>query len=500
MQDTFHIDQRELQQRTNVARDYPASFTAVENGALWIEAAEGSKRLAVMAQPDAALLRNFVGDARPFMDEYILQSCPLNAANARALFQVLPKLRPTLLGLTTSAGCGDRLGLATPGHVRALQQVLAAASGRAIAPIFAQQSIREMGRTQRTAEDVMTDATWGAFQGGWRGSVGADADHLKTTADIDTTVAAGFTFFTIDPGEYVDNEADAAPIDVVRRKVEQLPWSTLESSTDDLRRSYVGRRITLDDRTVVLDEEVVWRAAAKYGGAVAHVSSMYRHLVSKGVPFELEISVDETETPTSHQEHIYIVQELRRLKVEWVSLAPRYIGRFEKGVDFIGDLGVLRADLAGHAAIARSLGPYKLSLHSGSDKFSVYAIITGVTQGLVHLKTAGTSYLEALRVVAEVDSAFFREILAFGREHYETDKVSYHVSADLNRVPTPATVPDQALPALLDDFDARQVLHVTFGSALAEFRSRLFDLLRAHEELYTQTITAHFVRHLTPFV
>ncbi len=187
MTDTFHINESELQQRANVAREYPASFTAVENGALWIEAADGQTRLAVMAQPDAALLRNFGGDARPFLDEYVLQSCPLDAANARALFRVLPNLRPTLLGLTTSAGCGDRLGLATPGHVRALQQVLADTPGRITTPIFAQQSIREMARTQRTAEDVMTDATWGAFQGGWRGTVGADADHLKTTADIDET-------------------------------------------------------------------------------------------------------------------------------------------------------------------------------------------------------------------------------------------------------------------------------------------------------------------------
>ena len=128
-----------------------------------------------------------------------------------------------------------------------------------------------------------------------------------------------------------------------------------------------------------------------------------RHLVQAAGtrPFELEVSVDETDQPTSHAEHIYIASELKRLGVNWVSLAPRYVGRFEKGVDYIGDLAAFETDFAGHAAIARQFGPYKLSLHSGSDKFSIYPIAARLTGGLVHLKTAGTSYLEALRTIAD---------------------------------------------------------------------------------------------------
>jgi tagaturonate epimerase len=90
----------------------------------------------------------------------------------------------------------------------------------------------------------------------------------------------------------------------------------------------------------------------KYGGAIAHVAAMYRHLESKRVPFELEVSVDETDTPTSHAEHVDVASELRRLGVRWVSLAPRFMGRFEKGVDYIGDVAAFEADLAVHAQIA----------------------------------------------------------------------------------------------------------------------------------------------------
>jgi hypothetical protein len=123
--------------------------------------------------------------------------------------------------------------------------------------------------------------------------------------------------------------------------------------------------------------------------------------------------MDETELPTSPAEHIYIASELQRLGVLWVSFAPRFVGRFEKGVDYIGDLNAFEADLSVHATIARHFGPYKLSMHSGSDKFSLYPIFMEKTRGLAHVKTAGTSYLEGLRTIATLDKDLIREIYSF---------------------------------------------------------------------------------------
>jgi hypothetical protein len=252
-----------------------------------------------------------------------------------------------------------------------------------------------------------------------------------------------------------------------------------------------------------VDEATLLRAAAKYGRAVAHVASMYRALNARlpEAAWELEVSVDETDTPTTHAEHLFIARELRRLGVKWVSLAPRYVGRFEKGVDYIGDLDHFTSDFAGHAAIARALGPYKLSLHSGSDKFSVYGIAAEATRGLVHLKTAGTSYLEALRVLASTDTVLFREILQFAIDRYETDKASYHVSATLDRVPRPEALADDDLPGLLELFDSREALHVTFGSVLTSdrgYKARLLGSLAANEERYYDALERHFIRHLAP--
>lgn len=460
--------------------------------------------LVITAPAVAGWLSDFEGE-RFAADGQTGLVCPTSPRNAAALRKHLPWLVPAPLGLKTSAGLGDRLGLATPGHIRALRAV-----GGGIAPIFAQQSIREMTRTGRTPQGVMDDAMWGVFAEGWRDGFGADADHLKTTADIDACVAAGFTFFTIDPGEWVDGSADgAAPCDI-EAAVDRLPWEALEDSRAALFRRLGDRAFNIEGTAIRFDPATLARAAVKYGRAVAHVVRMYRHLVAatSGRAFELEVSVDETETPTSHAEHYYIGAELTRLGVRWVSLAPRFVGRFEKGVDYIGDLDAFERDVQVHAAIARHLGPYKLSLHSGSDKFSIYPIVARHTRGLVHLKTAGTSYLEAVRTIASADPALFRKIYAFARGRYERDRATYHVSARLDRAPAVDAVKAADLPALLDQFDAREILHVTFGSVLTEktatgaplFYARLVTLLETNPDRYARNLEAHFVRHLAPFV
>ena len=375
----------------------------------------------------------------------------------------------------------------------------AGAAGGLVAPIFAQQSIREMTRTRRSPTEVLRDATFGAFEAGWRGPLGADADHLKLPEHIDACVDAGFSFFTVDPGDHVDDDADGADAADLERRLAALPWEGLETTREAMEKAYVGRTVELEDERITLEREQVLRAAAKYGAALAHVARMYRHLAARKESFDFEVSVDETGTPTSPAEHAFIALELKRLGVVWVSLAPRFPGRFEKGVDYIGDVDALTVELKRHAAIARALGPYKLSLHSGSDKFSVYGPFTRATGGLAHLKTAGTSYLEALRVIAGVAPALFREILAFARVRYPTDRASYHISAQLEKVPEEGALSDGDLPGLLDQFDARQVLHVTFGSALEAYGDALQRELRAHEDEHYAALDRHFVKHVRPF-
>jgi len=385
----------------------------------------------------------------------------------------------TTAGLSSSFGFGDRLGLATPGH-------LAALTGTEFFPVFAQQSVRENLRTGRTPQQVLDDARSALDAAGWDGTWGADADHLKSPGDLPPFVAAGYTFFTVDPGEYVDPAADSAPLSILQEKIHPEVWEEL-----------CGRYFEEGmDPIISMEEGSLLRAAVKYSGAVDHAERMHSRLSDLADHFDLEISVDETDSPTTPAEHFFIANELLHRGVRFTSLAPRFPGRFEKGVDYIGDLQELDASLAQHAAVTRHFGTYKISLHSGSDKFSVYPLLTRHWGGRIHVKTAGTSYLEALRVAAAKEPALFSRIYSLARTRYMEERRSYHVSASLEKLPT-ELIPTGLPPAeLLDDFHARQVLHVTYGSVLDAMGEELKNALRKHEDAYLEGLQRHFRRHL----
>jgi hypothetical protein len=316
----------------------------------------------------------------------------------------------------------------------------------------------------------------------WGSAWGADADHLKTVDDIPPFVAAGYTFFTVDPGEHVDNAADTDPVEALRQRVAASTWGELSTLY-----------LTGNDEQVwgVFETESLLRATVKYGQAIQHAVTMFKRLSDLKDEFDFEVSVDETDSPTSPLEHFFIANELTRLGVKFTSLAPRFIGRFEKGVDYIGDLNALDVELSKHAAVTAHFGTYKLSLHSGSDKFSVYPLVAKHWGERIHVKTAGTSYLEALRVLAKHEPDLFLKIYTLGRERYEQDKKTYHVSANLNLLPD-----TDDRPSLLNDFHAREVLHVTFGSALAQFGAEIKAALVKHDQAYYDALKSHFEKHL----
>jgi tagaturonate epimerase len=381
----------------------------------------------------------------------------------------------TPLALIPSFGFGDRLGLATAGHI-------AAVKGTKFAPIFAQQSVRENARTGRTPQQVMDDAKRAVDAAGWDAPWGADADHLKTVDDLLPFVQAGYTFFTVDPGEYVDNAADTDLLSVLQEKAKKQNWD-----------EYAGLYLSQSDDKGFgeFNTETLSRAVVKYGRAIRHVAAMYQRLSQIKETFDFEVSVDETDTPTTPLEHYFIASELNRLGVRFTSLAPRFIGRFEKGVDYIGDLSALNEELGRHAAVMAHFGTYKLSLHSGSDKLSVYPLIAKHWGSRLHVKTAGTSYLEALRTLAVTNPALFERIWALGLERYPTDRATYHVSADVEKVPIGVD-----LPALLDNFHAREILHVTYGSALIQFGAVIKTDLVKHMDIYDANLQHHFRKHL----
>ena len=405
---------------------------------------------------------------------------------------------PQVLGLRRSFGFGDRLGLATPGHIEAVKS-------SNFAPVFAQQSVRELARTLRQPGEVMLAAAGALEKAGWKKPWGADADHLQTRDDARRMAGFGFTMFTIDPSAHVNRDADSMAAEALENAAGALAGRG--PSAQDIFDLYLGKSFTLEDGICVAftDRAGLLRAFVKYGGALAHAADMagwIREACGKA-PFELEMSVDETPHPTSPEEHLFIGLELRRRGIKVVSLAPRFVGDFEKGVDYKGSLARFENHYRRHAAIARYCGPYKLSIHSGSDKFSIYPIMGRLSGEHLHVKTAGTSYLEALRVVCRTDRALFREFIAFCRTRYEADRASYHVSAALKDVPEKIGDPDLER-WYLDQDAGRQILHVTFGALLTlgrrpngrPFKDALLENLSLNSDLYKDVLRAHLGRHI----
>jgi len=509
MIDRIQRFRRLFESRKRDVKIYSSSVTEKEDAVFFLMREKYERKLVIIypsGNPCDAH-KNFLAEEDGKLDEVLnYKICPCNNHNASELRKQFPFTRPRVMGLTPAIGTGDRIGLATPGHIHA-------ASKFNIFPVLAQQSIREMERTSRSPYEVIDDVSWAVFQEGYRNGFAADADHLKTEKDVEVTFDAGFTMYTIDPSDYVDDEADNYSLDVLKEKFEGLPWNELRCTGKDLIKMYLGKEFEItsnDEKNVlklVFSEEDLFRSAVKYSAAIAHTARLKRRLdeLFKGGSYDLEISVDETNTPTKPLEHLFIALELKRLNISIQGLALRFVGRFEKAIDYIGDLEEFEKTFQYHVQIARKFGPYKLSIHSGSDKFSIYSIMGRLAGDMIHLKTAGTSYLESLRIIARHDPSLFREILHYSIQNFEKDRKTYHISTELSMIPDVEKIPDENLEeTYLDNDHGRQILHVTFGSILTAkkkdgdwlFRERIKKVLIDNEEEYYKTISKHIEHHI----
>lgn len=206
-------------------------------------------------------------------------------------------------------------------------------------------------------------------------------------------------------------------------------------------------------------------------------------------------------------QHYFIANELIRANVQFTSLAPRFPGRFEKGVDYIGNIQQFEVYLSGHVRLAESYG-YKISIHSGSDKFDLFPVIWKQTDGILHLKTSGTFWLEALRLVAQENPRLYREIHQYALQVFHLANKQYHVSADIRAIANIDQISNNELPTLLDMRHSRQLLHVTYGAILTAmspknrniYKDRIYDTIYMYREAYDQLIAEHLNKHLESLV
>ena len=412
-----------------------------------------------------------------------------NQANAERLHAVFPFTAPvSLRNRKTTFGCGDRLGLATPGQLRAVAKY-------DVAPVLAQQSVRELTLTGRDFPGVIRDVTFLVFQEGWQTGYGADGDHLKSMTDIDAALKAGMPMITLDLTEVMSPGPASWSPGKVDAEFENLPDEVQARVTH----MYADRTFQLAASAVQLSQTEARRCALMYLPALDFSQEVDRHLrTRRGDDYDLEISIDETTAPTLPAHHLFFASELAFRGVTVSSLAPRFIGEFQKGIDYIGDVKEFERQLTVHCDIAKAFGGYKISVHSGSDKFSVYPSIGRQTGMRLHLKTAGTSWLQAVRVVARVNPALFRAMFAKALASFPEATRLYHVAADPKAVPDAAGLSDAKLEQLLDHNDSRQILHITYGGLLKDPRIRdsIFSCLAQNEELHYAVVEEHMEKHL----
>ncbi|MCL2318891.1 MAG: tagaturonate epimerase family protein [Treponema sp.] len=410
---------------------------------------------------------------------------PLNHKNAEILRKLFPFAAPSrVLGQERSFGVGDRLGIATPGHIRVFEKFDAY-------PVFAQQSIRELTLTNRTFEDVMDVATFAVFREGFKKAWGADGDHLKNAKDVKTALSLGFTMITLDCSEHIDNN-------VTDENAPALPKNYADK--------YLGKEFDIGEGVrLSFTEADLKKIVAVYGKAIAFAAEIYSKFFKKGkYKADFEISIDETSTPTTPLQHYFVARELIDAGVSFATLAPRFCGEFQKGVDYIGNLAQFEKEIKIHAVIARHF-KYKLSIHSGSDKFTVFPSIGKAAKNRFHVKTAGTNWLEAMRVVALTDPALYREVHKFALGAFEEARKYYHVTTDLKKIPDVDKLSDRELPELFSQNDSRQLIHITYGLILNKknadgsftFKDRLYKLWKDRAEDYAQALVKHIGKHLT---
>ncbi len=403
-----------------------------------------------------------------------------------------------------SLGLGDRFG--RQGRAQLAAVLAARALGVDLVPVW-NKSHREhvITGTQPAAVRAEADAAVAAL--GWTGPYFVDADHV-TLGTVDPFIAVS-DYFTLDVADVVGHPAPAAQIEAFVAPVRPVP---------------TGRQIP--GMGAAPSDVDVAAIAGRYLLAARQAGAIYRHIASaKGAgTFITEVSMDETDTPQTPVELFFILAALAEEQVPVQTIAPRFVGRFNKGIDYAGDLARFeehfRACLAVIAFAVRELdlpATLKLSVHSGSDKFSLYAPMARILRehrAGVHLKTAGTTWLEevaglalaggeALRLVQEIYAQAYRRI--------EELSAPYAAVLDIDRsqLPHPGTVRtwsgEEYAAALRHDEGAaaynphfRQLLHVAFKVA-AEMGPAYLQALDAHAAAIGPLVTENLLeKHIRP--
>jgi len=407
-----------------------------------------------------------------------------------------------------SFGMGDRF--AHQGKAQLQACVLATKLGAEFIPVW-NKSNREHSFIGTEPASLRAEADDAVKALGWTKSYHVDADHIRLET-VDRFIAPS-DFFTLD---VADSIAKPAAAEDVKAFVDRHPELTGKVSIPHI------------DRPFEITRAEVERVANKFLLAVQDAGKIYQHIAkAKGVAnFVTEVSMDETDSPQTPPELLIILAAIADERIPIQTIAPKFTGRFNKGVDYVGDVKQFEQEFNEDlAVIAFAIQKYglppslKLSVHSGSDKFSIYEPMRKALAKFdagVHIKTAGTTWLEELIGLAEAGGdglEIAKEIYAYAIEHVDEFCAPYASVIDIDKVKLPSAAVvngwssrqftdalrhDQKNPAFNPSF--RQLLHVSFKVA-AKKGDRYYAALKKHEAIIAKNVTENlFERHMKPLL
>jgi hypothetical protein len=405
-----------------------------------------------------------------------------------------------------SFGIGDRFG--KQGKAQLTAMVEAGKVGVEVTPVW-NKSHREHTIIGTKPAAVRAEADEAAKALLWEGAYFVDADHINLK-NVDLFVKAS-DFFTLDVADYTGQPADKEDIaNFINGCVKYID----------------GLSVPGIEESLAVSEGLVRTIANKYLWAVKEASRLYRHIVSKkGVGnFIVEMSMDETQTPQTPMELFFILAAAAQEEIPVETIAPKFSGRFNKGVDYVGDVGrfaiEFEQDLAVIAYAVKEFGlprNLKLSVHSGSDKFSIYAAMNKALRKFnagLHVKTAGTTWLEELAGLALAGEEYLtiaKRIYAeaFKRMDELTKPYETVIDIDKGRLPSPEVVAEwngkRFAEALRHDQscgrynpDLRQLLHVGYKVA-AEMKAEFTNAVSECEGIIGPMVMENiYQKHIKP--
>ncbi|MGB2866295.1 MAG: tagaturonate epimerase family protein [Sedimentisphaerales bacterium] len=405
-----------------------------------------------------------------------------------------------------SFGIGDRFCHQGKAQLSAL--IKAKEQGLSITPVW-NKSHREHTIIGTKPADTRQEALDAVKALQWNGPYYVDADHIGP-GNVDQFTESS-DFFTLDVADFIDQPADKADVDAFVKKYSK----------------YIGS-LTIDgiEHTLDITEERIRAIAGKFLLAVKQAGGIYRHIVEvKGTGnFITEVSMDETDQPQTPVEMLFILAAIADEGIPAQTIAPKFTGRFNKGVDYVGDVTAFAKEFEEDlAVVAFAVGEFglpenlKLSIHSGSDKFSIYAPIAGALKKFdtgLHVKTAGTTWLEELIGLAMAGGdglSIAKEVYAKALHRFGELCGPYAtvIDIDTTELPTAEQVDtwdgldfvsalrhDQSCEQYNPNF--RQLLHVAYKIA-AEMGTRFSDALDRHEAIIAQNVAENiYERHVRP--